>query len=428
MPGNRDRLAACLAGALMLAMPLTAAAGDETQLPLLSLQEAMEAALAHHPGPAAATAQVAAMQTKGEQVSAWHDPGISLMTGIPFTTPGDPPLVEVKVSQTFPLSPILSHKKKEAEALATATSTMVPASELDVRLAVARVYYELVFLQELRDVTLKQRDVAEGIVEAATLRYASLAGNQADVLRAKISLDQVETTVEVLDLGIASAREVLVLLMGDDTQPDDFSVQTPAESLPHLAEDELVELALENRPELGYFDAKAVALEAKKKVAKNASAPWLTVTAGYQYKSDTLVGLMGQDAFVLGVGLNIPVSQIKKNKAAADEADALLLYNAAQKDELALHIAKQVVIQIKNLEALGKKIELQENKVIPEAGVALELTLSAYTVQKASITDVLSAFEKLLDARYQRSALRGEFFASFADLQRIVGTFEVPVH
>jgi outer membrane protein TolC len=348
-------------------------------------------------------------------------------TAIPFASPHDPPLVQVSVSQKLPLSAVFSHKKDAAQAVAAAWATEVPASELDVKRAVTAAYYDLVHLEELRGVLVEQHELSEGILDAASLRYASLAGDQADVLRAGIALAEAETALEVVDLEIAAAREVLVLIMGDGRDPQGFTVVAPDFPLVTSGRGELVELALENRPELGFYDAQAVALEAKKKVAKSGNAPWLTVTAGYQYRSDTLAGLMGQDAFALGFGLSIPLLQIAKNEAAVDEVEALMVANDAQKADLALSIAEQVILLTRELEAIEAGIALDEQKVIPEARAALSLTMSAYTAQEASITEVLTAFEKLLDAEHRLTVKRGRYMTVFAGLQRACGTFEVPL-
>jgi len=409
----------------LLAVAVSHPARAESEGPL-ELEAAIDLALESHPSIKSVEAEVLASQAKPGQVAAWDDPVLSLMTGIPFETPQDPPLLEVKVTQKLPLSPFYSLKKDAAEAQAEAMATKIPTARLDVALAVALAYYDIVFLEELRTVVENELELSGNIVEAAALRFASLSGNQADVIRAQISHDEVATALEVLDLDIRAARDTLVLLVGDDRDPQGFDVATPKYPAVSGSKEELIDLALAQRPELDFFDAKAVVYEKQEKVAKASFAPMLAVTAGYQYKSDTLAGLMGQDAFALGFALNIPI-QIKKRKLAVDEAEALGVANEASKEASILKIAERIV-EIRNaIGSLEKKIALQEEKVIPEASVALELTLAAYAAQSADITDVLTAFDKLLSADEKRTRLRGRYFATYAVLQREVGTFDEPL-
>jgi outer membrane protein TolC len=425
MMSGRKTMTWRITAVVMLAVAVSHPVQAETSGPL-ELETAIHLALESHPSIKSVEAEVLASQAKPGQVAAWDDPVLSLMTGIPFETPQDPPLLEAKVTQKLPLSPFYSFKKDAAEAQAEAMATKIPTAQLDVALAVALAYYDVVFLEELRTVVENELELSGNIVEAAALRFASLSGNQADVIRAQISHDEVATALEVLDLDIRAARDTLVLLMGDDRDPQGFDVTIPQYPAVSRSKEELIDLALAQRPELDFFDAKAVAYEKQEKVAKASFAPMLAVTAGYQYKSDTLAGLMGQDAFALGFALNIPI-QIKKRKLAVDEAEALGVANEASKEAAILRIAERIV-EIRNaIGSLEEKIALQEEKVIPAAGVALELTLAAYAAQNADITDVLTAFDKLLSADEKRSGLRGRYFATYAVLQREVGTFDEPL-
>lgn len=409
---------------LLLGFLLTLPAGaDATEKPELDLVEAIRTAAETHPALEAAEAQALASAAVPEQVASWEDPVVSVAAGIPFKSPGDPPLVEAKVSQTLPLSPVHAHKKKAAEAQAGAMGIQVAVSELDVALAVATTYYEIVFLEELREVAGRQLELAGSIVEAATLRFSSLAGNQADVVRARIAYEEIETEIAVMDIDIATARQTLVLLLGDGRDPDGFSVSPPGHPLVTKSAGELASLAIENRPELDFLDAKSSQHAAELKVAKAGWAPKLVLTAGYQYKSNSLEGLMGQDAFAVGAAVNIPL-MVGKHKGAQDEAAALLMASESSKKEAVLLIESRTLKLRSLLSGLEKKIDLQEQKVIPESRLALDLTLAAYAAQGAGITDVLSALEKLLVAERRRTELRGTYLSTFALLMREVGSFE----
>ncbi|MFH1436064.1 MAG: TolC family protein [Pseudomonadota bacterium] len=416
-------LNAAALGLLLLAITLPARGKEKAAL---KLEEAITIAVQAHPSVIGAKAALMAAKAKPGQVSAWDDPVFTLMTGIPFNTPLDPPLMDMKITQKFPLSPVYSYKKQAALAQAEAASTKIPAAQLDVSMAVALAYYEIVFLEELRDVVEKELELAANIVEATALRFSSLSGNQADIIRAQISRDEIETSLEVVKLDIRAARQVLVLLLRDERDPDSFSVLTPGYPAVTLGMDELTRLAVAQRPELAYFDSKAVEYAKQEKAAKAGYAPQLAVSAGYQYKSDTLAGLMGQDAFALGFAINLPI-QAKKHKSAVEESKALGIANEASKSGAILTIEMRLVEIRFALKSMEEKIALQEDKVIPKARAALDLTLAAYAAQNAGITDVLTAFEKFLAADRKRSMLRGMYFASYALLQREIGTFSKPL-
>jgi len=399
----------------------------EDERRILTLEGAIESAVSTHPSIASVEASVAAAGTLPAQVAAWSDPKIAVGGAIPFGSPSDPPRIGISLSQKFPLSPVYAHKAEAAGAQAEALATEIPERELDVALAVSSVYWRVVFLEELRDVLERQLELAESVVEAATLRSGVSQGKQADVIRAAIFRDELETEIEVLDIEIRAARELLVLLVGGDLDPGAFYVESPG--YPAVTSDAgaLATLAAGMRPSLEAYAAQSEAIDAQHAAAKAALAPWLVLEAGYVYNSDTMPGVMGEDAFSFGVGLTVPIAGAKAAKAGMDEAEALAVENASAEEAALLSLTGDIITLVARIDGIEARIAFQDEDVLPKATMAFDLTLADYAAQSASITDVLSALDRLLRAERDRTLLMMDYFEAVALLRRTVGSFEAPL-
>jgi outer membrane protein TolC len=169
----------------VLAMPARADVG----LPApLRVQDITALARSRRSEIVAARARARAAAQRPAIVSSLDDPTVSIsLDHVPFSLMG----VEASATfeQAFPLSRVRGHRRRAAEAGARRELERAERAGRDVELEAARAFWMLAQARAAAEIAVRQHALAEQLVAAATARYASTLGAQADVLRAETERD-----------------------------------------------------------------------------------------------------------------------------------------------------------------------------------------------------------------------------------------------
>ena len=154
------------------------------------------------------------------------------------------------VEQRFPLSGVLGHRRRAAEADARRFRAEAERVSQDVQLDAARAFLMLRERREMARVLDEQVALARQFVAAASARYSSGTGNQPEVLRAEIEVARFEGAIRTIRAEVAAAEAMLNASLG---RPAD-AVVPPIEATPVTAEPPAWTLVrdttLRRRPEL----------------------------------------------------------------------------------------------------------------------------------------------------------------------------------
>jgi outer membrane protein TolC len=172
--------------------PAWAQARDAEPLPSpLGLEHVLATARARRTEVVAARARARAFAQRPAIVSALEDPMITPSADhLPFRLHGAD--ASLSVEQRFPLSRALGNRRRAAEADAQRASAEADTVALDVELEAASAFLMLDERRGMARILEDQRALAHQLVRAATARYASGAGAQADALRAEIEVARLD--------------------------------------------------------------------------------------------------------------------------------------------------------------------------------------------------------------------------------------------
>lgn len=270
---------------------------------------------------------------------------------------------------------------------------------------------------------------AETSLEASELRLEAGVGTLPDVLQARATLAQVQLDL-VEDVGnVAIFRGNLATSVGWPSNTD-FDVSDPVDELPidALADNvnDLIDIAMENRPDLAAVKASVREAQAELREAKSEFFPEISATAevlrfwvrpegeASEFFTNYLVGLQLQVPIFQGFTI---INSVRQASAELESAKA------------ALRLQEQIVIDEVWASYYNFRTAVQS---LEAANVLLESSIESYNASLeryqngvGDIIELLTAQTTLAQARAEQVETTTDIFTSYADLINAMGT-EIP--
>lgn len=381
-------------------------------------------ALANNPEIQAARLAARAELAQVPQVTTLPDP--QLMTTVflnSIQTAAGPQDVLLGLQQQFPWFGKLELRGQVASHDALAAFARAAATELQVVEAVRRHYFEVYFLDRAAATTRQLIPPLETIIEVARSRYETGGGAGLEsVLQAQVELSTLKSRLIQLDQAkrVAQAKlaQVLHLPAGSRIDP----VEEIAErGVPERME-MLLELARQCQPRLNARRREVARDRSMVALASRNYWPDVTMSANWIGIGDQGLSPVanGEDAFSLGVGVNLPIYR-RKYDAALQEAQLRRSQSvrnyAATLDEVEADVETYLAEYREHEEVLA----ILRSEIVPRARQTLDLTTEAYRVERATFQQLIDVYRTLLNYQvelYRRQASREQARAS---LERAVG-------
>jgi len=385
----------------------------------------VEYALANNPEIQAAWYHARALGARVPQAASLPDP--RLMTTVfmdSIQTAAGPQDVVMSLSQRFPWFGKLDLRSQAAYHDAMAAYARVTAAELQVTERVKRAYCDLYFLQSAIAETRRLEPRLEDVIEIARTRYetnAQAVGLES-VLQAQIELSKLKTRLVGLEEAKARAQAKLVGILH-------LPLQTPIEAEAELAGTEvsptvrlLVDLAVSHQPELAATRREICRDESVEALA--CREYWPDVTLSFNWHEIGASGLSpvatGDDAYSLGVGVNLPLYR-KRLDAAVREAQNRRASSARRHAAARDRFQAEVSALYAQFREHDRILAILDSEIVPRAGQTLELSTEAYRTGRVGFQQLIDTYRTLLNYRidyHQRKAAREQAIAS---LERAVG-------
>lgn len=379
----------------------------------LTLADVTREAVAHRSEIAAARARAEALAQRPAIVGALEDPMVSpAIDHYPFDMMeegGRRYDWSVSIEQSFPLSGVRGHRRKAARADADRAAALSDQTVLDVVYDAQRSFFMLRERQLMRIAVEQQLSLARELASAATARYASGTGTQADVLRAEVEVARISATQRALESETRAAKAMLNASLG---RPIDLPVGEledaglPDRPLPPM--DELLTNALHNRPELRAGQAEVARATAEVAVMRSMYSPMATIRVG---RASTMAE---GDGAMLMVGVTVP---IWRDKLRAGVAEARTMERMAGEDVIAMRrmVEGQTAAAYSDVQAARETRRSLASDVEPRARLAVEAALSDYATGRTTLTSVIEASRALWDVRTDR--IMAETAANLAEVR-----------
>jgi len=299
----------------------------------------------------------------------------------------------------------------------------------DVLRDVADIFYKYIGSKALVLADETSLEDAQTSLEAADLRLEAGVGTLPDVLQARATLAQVQLDL-VENIGdVRINRGLLASAVGWPSNTK-FDVSGQIDELPleALSEnvDDLIEIAMQNRPALAAVQASVREKEAELKEAKSEFFPEISAT-GQVFRFWVRPDGEASESFtnyLLGVQLQVPIFQGFTLINAVRQANAKL-----ESARAALRLQEQIVIdEVWNAYYKFRTAvqSLEAADVLLESSIeSYDASLARYRSGVGDIIELLNAQTTLAKGRAEQVQATTDIFTSYANLINAMGT-EIP--
>jgi len=322
--------------------------------------------------------------------------------------------VMYSVTQDIPFPGKLIAQRHAAGREADRSSAELKAVEWDVLTRLKTAYYDLGFVYESLDILDENRNLLDQFAKTAEVKYKTGSGIQADVLKAQVELAKVEEKRIGLEQRKTALEAQIRSLLA---KPSDESLGRPENITPSFDKSYgMVEsLALRNNPDLLAQNKGLESSRAQVAAAKYGYLPDLSLTAGYGYRGQL-------DPMVkAGVGINIPLWAIGKQRNAVKEAQSNLGEAKYSQEAMKQNVLARIGEGYSAVTKAQRLADLYGKTIVPQADAALQSAFTSYKVGKMDFLDLLTDFTTLLDYQLQAREQETELAKAIASLEQVTG-------
>ena len=425
--GARRRVHAWMACALFVLAPQGLAQQGDTGH--LTLDQAVQTALAANPHLAAAAAHSEALQAVTSQARTLPDPVLGLNAmNLPtdsFNLHQEPMTqIQLSFSQVIPYPGKRQLMADAAGYEATAGLARVDDVRLELAGQVRAAWWRLFQHDRALEIIGQNARLMRDVIQIAQARYEVGEGLQQDVLLAQLELSRLLER-ELRMIGMRSRAEAALSALLD--RPAGLSIALPPEPgnilLPDIpANTELIEAAIGGRPKLAAEQALMGAARARLGLAELNLRPNFTVGAGY--------GLRGGDDPFRGerpdflsvmVGVTVPLYADSKQRKAIEQQSHEVSRREFVYDDALRAIQAAIVGHRADYEAAREQVTLLETAIIPQAQQTAASMLAGYRVNEVDFLNVVSSQITLYNSQINYWEALGTAKAALAMLAASAG-------
>ena len=400
--------ASLAASAAMMLLAADPAAAQVAPSQPLTLQSAIERALAANPTIAAARL-TGAVNLAGLAV-ARERPNPEATVELEKETP----------KQGFGVSLPIELGGKRAKRIAVGEATIrvgqaeLAATVAQVRSDVRRAYFDLLVadarlgvLRELRDLSRRARDTAQA-------RFDAGDAPRLEVLQAGLALAAAENEATAAEGDSVAARTRLNALLG---QPLDAAerLATPLDAGGPVAPEAALSLARTASTELAVFDRRIEEQRARVRLAQSLRVPDLAPTATLTHDAEP--------EFTYGwrAGLAVTLPIFTTHNAGVLVEQTTLGRLTAERQATLVRIIAEVTAVAAAAEAHRQTYLRYRDVILPQAQQVEQLAQDSYQLGQTGIASLLQSLQASRDIRLRSLDAVSRFQAALADLERAIG-------
>lgn len=409
------------------------AQSDEQIQSSLTLEDAVNIALAENPSLAALRSQADALSAVPSQAGTLPDPMVGL-NALNFPTDtfdrDQEPMTQMQftLSQRFPFPGKLGLRREAAEYEAEAAGMRLLDERLRVMANVRRLWWELFYLDRALEIIDQNLDLMRDFVEIAQVKYKVGKGLQQDVLLAQLELSRLlNRKLPLQGMRNASAGDLNATLNRPANQAFRMPEQPQNSNLPELPDEaQLLQTALAARPLLDVQRELTEAARTRLDLAKKDYYPDFKLGAGYGLRDgqDPVRGDRADFASLM-FSVNVPIYyKSKQSKAVEQRSSEFFQRKHAFKGALRL-VEAAVARNVAHYQAARDQVSIFGTAIIPQAQQTVSAMLSAYQVNEVDFLNVLNAQITLYNAQISYWEAMSDAKRSLAELAASVGTEEI---
>jgi cobalt-zinc-cadmium efflux system outer membrane protein len=409
-----------MAGQITAAVPQEHVGHVADEGPPLTLEAALDEALANNLDLAALGTQVQVTRERPAQARSLAPPMLEgTIWQWPFNSlnPADTNTYMFMVGQDIP-----GRGKRELRAEVAEKDVALAQSDVAIRTRqlvseVKQAYAMLFIARKATDVHLAGVELLRQIADVSQTKYASGRISQQDVLKPVVELSKLHGDLLMFEeqAGIAAAR--LNVLLARPPEAPIGPLTEPAERALLPTSTELQSLALDRQPELKRAHIEIEKAEAELASAKQEFKPDFTVQGGYLLMPNQT------DAWLARVGVTWPRAPWSRGKISAHIAEQTAASETARARERAMQNMVRLAVQEAYVRAKSaqERAALLRTTILPQAQQTLDVSRIGYQTDKVDFQAVIDNQRTLLDAQLGYVRALSDFEQATADLERAVG-------
>ncbi|MCH9674364.1 MAG: TolC family protein [Gammaproteobacteria bacterium] len=396
----------------------------------LTLDDAVELALAHNPGLAALDAQADALDAMPSQAGALPDPVLSLNAmNLPtdtFNLDQEPMTqLQIGVSQSFPFPGKRKLKREAAEYEAQAGDARSAEQRNALQGAVRAAWWQVFAFDRSLEIVDQNKALMRDFVKIAETKYSVGQGLQQDVLLAQLELSRLLDREARLKGRRRSAQANLNALLDRPPNRAVMIARTPPNvRLPELpAEAVLLDQAGESRDLLNVHRELLEAADSRLSLAKRDVYPDFRLGAGYGFRqgNDALRGNRA-DFFSVMLSVNVPLYFGTKQSKAIDQRSHERAQRRYSLSAVLRSIEAEVTRHLADYDAAREQVLLLDTAIIPQAQQTVASMLAGYQVNKVDFLNVVNGQLTLYNAQINYWEALSQAKRSLAGVAAAVGT------
>lgn len=394
---------------------------------VLTLEEALVAAVQNNPNLARIKAAAEALATVPSQVGALPDPEIGFnVMSLPVdhfdTRKEEMAQIGFSLSQRIPFPGKLALREQAAAYEAQAAAYNEDEWRLSLLSDVKTVWWQLFYLDRLLEITDNNRTLMQQLVDIAGTKYEVGEGLQQDVLLAQLELSK------LLDLKIkingmrGNAMASLNALLD---RPGNVPVRLPKKvpmPLPELPEETLLyQWAETNRPLLAGERERVNAARSKLDLAKKDILPDFNVNAAYGARDNMPDGGRRSDLLSFGISMNVPIFYAQKQAQGVSQSTSELMREQYALQDQWNGVRKQIAQACSDYRRAKEQVSLYQTGIIPQARQTVASMLAGYQVDKVDFLNLIRSQITVYDYEAQYWQALAEARQALAQLAAATG-------
>lgn len=303
------------------------------------------------------------------------------------------------------------------------------SSRLSLVNQVQKAYYSLLLSQDSYKVIQEQYDNAKLNAETYKHKYDQGTASEYDVLRADVSVRNIEPSLLAAENSVRLVKLQLKVLMGIDSDVDimvDDSLANYEESMYATTMD--IDRSLANNTDLRTLDLQTKMLEKTATLQKFAYIPtlgaqfsynWISMTDGSPFKN-----FRWNPYSTVALSLQIPIFSGGSRFYRVKQAQANVAQMGFQRDNLVRSLNMQLESQIDAIEKSVKQIA--SNKVgVQQAEKAYAIMQKSVEIGAATFVSLNDAELALTSARLSYNQAIYDFLAGLSDVDLLLGSTDL---
>lgn len=369
----------------------------------LTLNEAINIALAQNPELRATASRVEAAAGRAYQAKLWTNPELELSAEEWPTSRGrgfSDAKQTIGVAQSLPFPGKKSLDRRIGNAGVKLSEAELVLRRVELVRNVKAAFFQILAAERLVAAAGELVKVAESSADAARKRVEAGATSDQEQLRAEIQLEQAKTEVVDFQRELVAARHGFATLLG---QPE-LRVAPLSGALADSANTALLEQGPERwlTTHPSSFGARTARERAELELRRARLEPFPDVKVG------VAGGRLGEtDESIVELRFSLPIPLIDRAKGKKQEARANLSIAEAELASIEQRLLREWGIASQRLRAAAEQVTNYRERILPKAEKALELVRGGFEQGKFGFIDLLDTQRTTAEARlaYQQKLL-----------------------